>query len=575
MASTVKHHENLTDSPVLLHPPAGLILLLGLRFQLLRNHFREIVYRRPLKLLGAVASIVLIWVGLYFFLVYTFRLVNQSVLEGIVAKPLIFTFFFLVLTMMLAFSSAILSYGGLFRRPESVYLLTTPLHPRDVVTVRYFESLVLSSWSLLLLGLPLMMAMAEQFSESWEFYPLFMGIFLLFIPLPVAVGMFLAWVVAMVFPRTPKRILLVAAMAVLGVGGWWLWRIYSSASLTSNLWLKNLYDRVGLIQNSMLPHMWVSKGLINAAQGQLASAGFYLFILFANALFAGIVVVGIVSRVFTPAFSRAHSAGTGKTRRSGRIIALAGEVLFAYLPKKQRMLAVKDIKTFFRDPLQWSQMAILLGLLVLYVGNVQRLWVDLAEPRLQLVIAFLNLTAVSLIMATFTSRFVFPLVSLEGQQLWLLGLLPLPRSRMIVAKFLYALTITLIAALGVMGISVYRLDLPGPLAIGHLICSAAVCVGLCGVSIGMGARLPVFNERNPARIAGGFGGTVSLFVSVMLVAATLVAMGLMSYQSVQGGYGEVFVLSMVWWLLAVITVNVIAAFVAMFIGVRHFKNVQC
>jgi ABC-2 type transport system permease protein len=194
---------------------------------------------------------------------------------------------------------------------------------------------------------------------------------------------------------------------------------------------------------------------------------------------------------------------------------------------------------------------------------------------LQLLIAFLNLTAVSLILATFTSRFVFPLISLEGQQLWLLGLLPLPRSRMIVAKFLYALTITVFAALGVMGVSVYRLELPGPLAVGHIVCSAAICIGLCGVSIGMGARLPVFTERNPARIAGGFGGTVSLFVSIILVVVSLMGMGFMSYEAAQAGYGQAFVPLMVWWLIAVIFINATAAFIAMSIGIRHFNRIEC
>src|SRR5439155_21465831 len=106
-----------------------------------------------------------------------------------------------------------------------------------------------------------------------------------------------------------------------------------------------------------------------------------------------------------------------------------------YMRSRRRLLAAKDLITFFRDPLQWSQMAILFGLLALYVSNVRNMWTDLAEPRLTLLIAFLNLTAVRLILDTFTNRFLFPLISLDGQHLWLLGLLPLPRIRLVLAKF--------------------------------------------------------------------------------------------------------------------------------------------
>ncbi len=574
MAIAVSDRQPPPGNPAISLPEAGVALLFRLRLALLRNWFYQTVRDRPLKVIGTAASIVLIWAGLYILFVQTFRLVRRDVLEGIVATPLIFTFFFLALTGMLAFSNAILCYGGLFRRAESAYLLTTPLLPRDLVIVRYMESLILSSWSLVLLGFPLMTAMAITFDEPWIFYPLFLGLFLLFIPLPGALGLLLAWLVVMVFPKTPRRAMIFVAALLAAVGGWWLYGI-ATAPVTSSIWLKHFYDRVSVIQNAVLPHTWVSKGINHAVQRQPGAASFYLFVTLANALFASVVAVAVVSRGLMPAFARAQSSGARGVRRAGRVLAWTAELLFAYLPRRQRLLAAKDLKSFFRDPLQWSQMAILFGLLALYVSNVQRLWTDLADPRLQLLIAFLNLTAVSLILATFTSRFVFPLVSLDGQQLWLLGLLPLRRSRLITAKFLYAVTITLLTALVVMAASVVRLGLSRPLAVAHLVSISAICVGLCGVSVGMGARMPVFHERNPARIAGGFGGTISLLVSVALVVVSLAGMGVMSARAVDAGFGDTLTPPMLAWLIAVIVLNAAAAAACLAVGIRHFNRVQC
>ena len=82
------------------------------------------------------------------------------------------------------------------------------------------------------------------------------------------------------------------------------------------------------------------------------------------------------------------------------------------------------LRTFVRDPAQWSQLTILFGLLVLYLANMPTLRLEFAASGWFLFIPFLNLCAVSLILATFTCRFVFPLVSLEGHQMWLLGVLP-------------------------------------------------------------------------------------------------------------------------------------------------------
>lgn len=572
--------ESLPSQPIAAEsvakpPRSGILLLLWLRWMVLRNSIRQAARERPLRLLGSAFSILLIWAGLYVMLVWTLGQVKRQVLEGIVATPLIFTFFFLALSAMLVFSNAILSYGGLFRRPESTFLMTTPISTCDVVILRFLESLILASWSLILLGIPLMLAIATvRREESLTFYPLFLGLFLAFLPIPGAFGLLAAWLLALVCPKTPRRtiILVSVLLALLGI---WSVRDMIESPPSVGEWLQHFYDRIGLIQNAMLPHSWVSKGINHAMQGQPASAAFYLYVTTANALFVSVLAVGLVSRGLPAAFARAQVSGARSVRRSGKVISLVADIVFAYLPWRQRLLAAKDLKSFARDPLQWTQMAILIGLLGLYVSNVQRLWTDMTEPRLQVLIAFLNLTAVCLILATFTSRFVFPIVSLETQQLWLLGLLPLRRSGMILAKFLFAVTITLIVAMAVMGVSVYRLELPSLLAGAHLLASAAVCIGLCGVSIGMGARMPVFHERNPARIAGGFGGTVSLLLSIGLVVASLAAMGVMSIRVDWAASGDGLIGTVAVWLAGVVGLNVLAAAAAMLVGIRHVARLEC
>ena len=39
-------------------------------------------------------------------------------------------------------------------------------------------------------------------------------------------------------------------------------------------------------------------------------------------------------------------------------------------------------------------------------------------------VSFLNLSVVGLLLSTFTTRFIFPMISLEGRRFWILGLLP-------------------------------------------------------------------------------------------------------------------------------------------------------
>ena len=45
---------------------------------------------------------------------------------------------------------------------------------------------------------------------------------------------------------------------------------------------------------------------------------------------------------------------------------------------------------------------------------------------------------IGLVLSTFTTKFVFPLVSLEGRRFWILGLLPIRRETILWSTFLFA-----------------------------------------------------------------------------------------------------------------------------------------
>ena len=42
-------------------------------------------------------------------------------------------------------------------------------------------------------------------------------------------------------------------------------------------------------------------------------------------------------------------------------------------------------------------------------------------------------------------------------------------------------------------------------------------LGLSGIAVGLGARLPNLREQSPSRIAAGFGGTLNLVVSTLYI----------------------------------------------------------
>jgi hypothetical protein len=180
-------------SPVNRPPTLPLWTLTRCRGAQIRNALDQQLREAPLRTFTAVALLVLIWAGLYELLSQVLRQVGRWELVALVAKQYIFIHFFLVLAVMLAFSNAVLAFGSLFGRNEAGHLLGMPIPPRQVVCLKWVEGMLLSSWSFLLLGVPLMLAVARNTEVAWYYYPLFVGHFLGFVIIPSTFGLLAAW----------------------------------------------------------------------------------------------------------------------------------------------------------------------------------------------------------------------------------------------------------------------------------------------------------------------------------------------------------------------------------------------
>lgn len=514
------------------HAAAGFPLLLALKLRLVRNRVRQTAESSPLRVVLVVLFVLAIWGTLYGLFDRIFVTLNMFREQSVVVIPYIFHIFFVAMTVLLAFSSAILAYGGLFLRHEPAWLLVSPVSQRSIVGVVLLESIFYASWSLLLLGVPMMVAVGRIEDLPWSFYVTFAVAFLGFVPIPGALGLMAAWAAAMWAPRSARRMVVLAAGVLLLCGLAWWARAWGTASSDPDRWLDRFLGELALLRGALLPSTWVTNAIRGALFGQGGSAAFYLYVTVANALFLCWLAVHLVARYLPVAFARASAAPAPSIRYGGALTRWLSDLLFFYLPRPVRVLVLKDLRTFLRDPLQWSQLAILLGLLALYLAYLPRMHPSGFTVPWQGLIAFLNYGAISLILSTFTSRFVFPMVSLEGRQMWRVSLWPLPRSAVVWAKFDFALAVTAAAALAVMALSIRALRLPLPLALVQVAATLSTCVGLCGLATGLGARLPSYNERSAARIAGSLGGTVNLIASMALVLLSVTLMGLLSYRSV-------------------------------------------
>lgn len=509
-----------------------------LRWRMIRSLLRSALQRSRLQLITVSLASSILWLGLFVLFFEGFLLVHRILIhEGLRTQLVhaIFNIFFLALTVMLVFSSAIILYGSLFRSDEVTYLLTGPVRFERIVWHKFQEAAFFSGWGFVLLASPMLLAYGIVVGAPWYYYAMLIPFVLSFVLIPAGIGSVLCLIVARLMPRVRMHLLVGMGAAVAAAGAIFLWRFvaFQSQNMMTLSWFQDVLARLEFCEQRLLPSWWLSSGLLEAAHPLTEMEGrpawqeslLFLAVLASNALLLH-VVLGWAAAWALPA-SYSNLRALARTRRWTAMNRLDHVVMrvTSPLPRLMQLMLLKDLRVFRRDPVQWSQFAIFFGLLSLYFFNVRRFDYSGVMEKWVILISFFNLAVVGLLLSTFTTRFIFPMISLEGRRFWVLGTAPIRRDTILWGKFCFACAGALPVCALLVLISDLALRIPqrswGLVAI-HQFLSAALCVGLSALAVGLGARLPNLRESSPSKIASGFGGTLNLVLSSLYILAVII-----------------------------------------------------
>ncbi len=563
-----------------------------LRWQLWKSAVREFITESRLRLALVSVLTLFLWAIAYLLFHEGFSLLRTAAGNSpdLVARIVhaVYNAFFLSLLIMIGVSSAILYYALLYKSPDVRLLLTTPLEPGRIAVFKYHDATWLASWGFLLLGSPLLIAYGTVNEAGLPYYALLGPFLFAFAAVASAAGA-IACLLAIRIPRPARRLLGALLAGVLAIG--FCLGIYSvladqQVDVLSAFWLQQQLGRLSLAERQLLPSWWLSTGLLEAAHGRAVvndAAGF-LVLLASTALVGELAVERLAARWLRKTFD----SEAGQT--SGNISLFASAVdrwirrLLAPFPRELRTLLEKDLKLFRRDPLQWSQFLMFFGLLVLYFFYVRRFEYGDAFRAWVVAIGFVNLAVVGLIMATFATRFVFPMISIEGQRFWILGTAPINRDAILYGKFVFAFAVgwlpsSLLVLLSDLALKIHIVS--AWQLVSHQILCLAMALGLAAMAVGLGARLPNLREPSPAKIAAGFGGTMTLIVSALFVTVIVLAPALPTHLAiVPSPLRDVKILGLSWDGLACcavalsVGISLIVTVVCLRMGVRSFRLMQ-
>lgn len=467
-------------------------------------------------------------------------------------------------TVLLA-SNIITAYSTQYVSDDLSLLASSPVPLPALYGSRLTLTLFQSSWMVLVFSIPVYLAFAVTSLAPMRFL---LAVVLVLPPLliiPAALGSMTTSVLVSVFPARRVRELLMMIGALFVVLIVFLIRTQQPERLLNP---SSIYD-VGEFFSAfrtpaspLLPSTWATEILWAGRQAD-SLPWFMLLLLYSTAAAAVVLGCWQARAFYWRGYSRAQEALPARFTALPLVDRFL-EVTTRPFELRFRSLLLKDLKTFLRDTTQWSQLFLLLALVIVYLYNFSVLPSNFtfATFYLQNLFSFLNLGLAGFVLSAVAVRFVFTAVSIEGRAFWIIRSSPLSLKKFLWSKFWTSLPPLLVLSQILTLVSNHFLGASRFMTVLASVSILFVCFGIVGMGVGMGAMFPRFRLENITQIAGSSGGLLYMIATTSFIAVVLFLEALPVYFYLSAQYrgaslGQPLLVTMVT-LVAVAALNVAA-----------------
>ncbi|MGC9328785.1 MAG: putative ABC transporter permease subunit [Candidatus Hinthialibacter sp.] len=430
--------------------------------------------------------------------------------------PRLFSWMGTFLIAFLIYSSVLTALSSFYRSDDLPFLLSTPIHVPFILFMKWLDTAIRSGATLSLLALPPIIALGVQLHLSPLFYVVYVTAVLAFASVGVSIGVWLAMLLAAVFPVKRMH----QTLAIVGL-------CLAAFVITAMrfLHLETLWSEDAL-QNPLLLFLQQDHSLLTRyAPGRLFAMAVDPFItsngsswslwsvIGASAVFLAAILLG-GRRLFMRGWWKSQEQGDPEVRTSSL---LANRPSGRSRTSPLRTLLWKDWLMIKRDSSIWTQLFMMLPLAALYLLNLSFLPLEVNEFAPYYALADVGL--VGLIIAALGARYLFPVASREGEAVWIIFVSPVKPAKIIGQKILLNVPpVMLLAVILLLG-SALILHLPVPWTLWTLWYGTMISLFICLSAVLMGFCFPSFHYRHLLEVSLGKGSFFFMTLALAQIAS--------------------------------------------------------
>lgn len=445
---------------------------------------------------------------------------------------------------IISVANVLVAFATIFRNKEAEFLYTLPVKPVQIFISKFLDSFLYSSALMLILILSAMAGYAGYFQNGLV---AILGIVLVIFPLILSAAC-IGSIVLLLVLKFSTRISIRAAILIVTAfyaGGTYLYILLNNPFRLFNDVMK-YYPHIDRYLGALdpkpdyfAPSFWAANFFYFATTKNFWGAAASALIVCSIAVGLFMLMIKLADRYYQDAFWTARhklfERKIGKTASSaeGRN---DSNLQADFIRSKQVSLLRRDFLLFSREPSQTFHFAVLIVLIGIFLFNLLAMKIYLPDTFIvtsafTLIFAFNSFLIVSLAV-----RFVYPMLSLEGETIWLLRSSPIELKRIFYSKFLPS-----VIFLSFVGLTL-GYAAPAPLRSFRGLIPISIVYGIAGgiifpsVVMAFGGAFVDYKEGNAVRISSSHGATVSLLVSVgmMTVLSSIVFNQTFSYFNSRG-----------------------------------------
>jgi ABC-2 type transport system permease protein len=287
----------------------------------------------------------------------------------------------------------------------------------------------------------------------------------------------------------------------------------------------NINQYFGFLENKMLkylPNYWVADSLYWISQNKFSRAFPYIYINIISSLTIFAITLFAAKKWYYQTWLTSLNISSDlriKKRFNSKIFGFSRK---SSLNSFDESIVKREFLLFFREPSQWGHLLVMLFLISVFISSISGInalilssYNSYLKTIVYLVVTLFNV----FLIASLSLRFVFPLISLEGDTLWKIRSAPINNKYLLLKRLsIYFAIIFFIGQI----ISFYsNHQFPPQLSIVAQINSAVISITLVTMNFGMGGIFANYKEKNAIRLASSQGASITflltLFYLILLI----------------------------------------------------------